>query len=298
MYLVDGTASGLITAEIMNWTGHAVLGPRSKLNELQARDEAQRTGVYLLYGPDPKSGRETLYVGEGDDVGKRIRQHANDPEKDFFERVCLLTSKDQNLTKAHVRYLESRLIALASSAGRVALNNATQPDPVRLPEADVSDMKFFIDQVRLILPALGLDFLRTLNSSVEQDDPPKGSPPRFVLTSKKRKVHATMQEIDGEFVLLAGSKIRTDWDHDPSNNSTYALLHRELKESKKLRVLPDGNYELETDVPFRSPSAAAAVVLGRVANGRTQWRISDTNQTLGEWQNNELELQNNAAEER
>lgn len=116
LFLVDGTPNGLLTAEIMNWTGHVLTGPRSKLSELVQRPECGRTGIYFLVGPDPENSlRSLVYIGETDDVGKRLKQH-NRPEasggKDFWERVCLVTSKDQNLTKAHAKYLESLLIHL------------------------------------------------------------------------------------------------------------------------------------------------------------------------------------------
>ncbi|CAM5528937.1 GIY-YIG nuclease family protein OS=Stutzerimonas stutzeri OX=316 GN=G7024_23870 PE=4 SV=1 [Stutzerimonas stutzeri] len=105
LFLVDGTPNGLLTAEIMNWTGHVLTGPRSKLAELVQRPECARTGVYFLVGPDlDDSLRTRVYIGESDDVAQRLKQH-NRPEeqggKDFWERVCLITSKDQNLTKAH-----------------------------------------------------------------------------------------------------------------------------------------------------------------------------------------------------
>ncbi len=121
LFLVDDTPNGLMTAEIMNWTGHVLMGPRSKLSELVQRPECGRTGVYFLVGPDPEGGfRPQVYVGESDDVGSRLQNH-NRPEekggKDFWEKVCLVTNKGQNLTKAHVKYLESTLIA-ACSAGR------------------------------------------------------------------------------------------------------------------------------------------------------------------------------------
>jgi hypothetical protein len=102
LFLVDGSPTGLITAEIMNWTGHMLVIPRSRLAEALTRDEAGRTGVYLLIGDDsdlPMKSR--IYVGEGDNVRNRIAQHAQDETKDFWSRACLITSKDQNLTKAH-----------------------------------------------------------------------------------------------------------------------------------------------------------------------------------------------------
>lgn len=150
LFLVDGTPNGLFTAEIMNWTGHVLTGPRSKLSELVQRPECGRTGIYFLVGPDPDNSlRPLVYIGESDDVGTRLKQH-NRPEdkggKDFWEKVCLVTSKDQNLTKAHVKYLESLLIQSAGQVGRGKLINGTAHEYINLPESDRADMAFFMEQ--------------------------------------------------------------------------------------------------------------------------------------------------------
>lgn len=105
LFLADGTPGGLLTAEIMNWTGHLVTAPRSDLGSLLKRSEPARTGVYILIGDDPAAVAGTrAYIGEGDDVGKRLAQHARPEEqggKDFWDQVVIITSKDANLTKAH-----------------------------------------------------------------------------------------------------------------------------------------------------------------------------------------------------
>ena len=123
IYLVDGVPTAILTAEIINWTGKVVVAPRSRLAELAKREEARRTGVYCLIGPDPESpGKDPVYVGEGDNVLSRLTSHDNDETKDFWTRAAFVISKDQNLTKAHGRYLEGRLIEMAQQAGR-----ATRP---------------------------------------------------------------------------------------------------------------------------------------------------------------------------
>jgi hypothetical protein len=107
LFLVDGTPTGLITGEIMNWTGHILIAPRSRIGEALRREEASRTGVYFLVGDDPDQPTKTrVYIGEGDSVSNRIKNHVKDESKDFWTKVCLVTSKDTNLTKAHARYLE------------------------------------------------------------------------------------------------------------------------------------------------------------------------------------------------
>ncbi len=46
------------------WTGKVTVGPRSGLAELARRTEVERTGVYLLVGPDPDSPtKDWVYVG-------------------------------------------------------------------------------------------------------------------------------------------------------------------------------------------------------------------------------------------
>ena len=135
LFLIDGTPGGLTTAEITNWTGHVLSAGRSDLADLLKRDEAQRTGAYLLLGDDEEAvGNTRCYIGEADIVADRLRYHQRD--KDFWDRLVVITSKDANLTKAHVRYLESKLISLATLAGRVTLDNGTGPNLPALPEAD------------------------------------------------------------------------------------------------------------------------------------------------------------------
>ena len=223
LFLVDGTPNGLLTAEIMNWTGHVLTGPRSKLAELVQRPECGRTGVYFLVGPDPENNlRSKVYIGESDDVAKRLKQHnrAEASEgtaggKDFWEKVCLVTSKDQNLTKTHVKHLESLLIGIANTVGRCELVNGTAHDYGNLPESDRADMAFFLAQIRTVLPVLGFDFLRELVRPSSMVDSPVGEPlsasPRFVMTASKYGTSAAAQEIDGEFVVLKGSTARAEW---------------------------------------------------------------------------------------
>ena len=130
LFLIDGDAQGLRTAEVMNWTGQLVVGPRSLLKNLGQRPESRKTGIYILVGRDPEDFTSTVvYVGESDNVYDRLTSHNSDPKKDFWESTILVTSKDENLTKTDVRYLESRLIGTAVRANRAKLANGTSPPP-------------------------------------------------------------------------------------------------------------------------------------------------------------------------
>jgi hypothetical protein len=291
VYLVDGTPGGLLTAEIMNWTGHVVAAPRSELAALLKRPETLRTGVYILLGDDPGSlGGSLAYVGEGDDVSRRLYQHARAEEqggKDFWERAIVLTSKDQNLTKAHARYLESRLIGLAEQAGRYRLLNGTAPPAPLLPEADVSDMEYFISQAMIILPVLGVNLLRSAATALATPgEMASGSAARespvFELALRKHGIVATAREIDGEFTVLEGSGARPAWT---GASHAYELLRQRLVDEAVIVPLPDGKaLRFTRDQVFASPSAAAAVVSGRTSNGRSEWKLKGSAVSYGNWQ--------------
>lgn len=293
LFLADGSPGGIITAEIMNWTGHVMTAPRSRLADLIQRPEAGRTGVYILSGSDPEGGyRPMAYIGETDSVGKRLTEHNKDETKEFWEQTCIVTSKDQNLTKAHVRYLESRLIAIAQQAGRVTLKNRTAPDVPQLPEADQSDMEFFIEQLRVALPVLGLDLLkaattaRPLPSPAAQAGAGTPPPPTFELSSKKHDLRAEAREVEGEFVVLAGSQAQASWIGVANG---YEALRQRLIDEGVLRATGSGPLTFARDYAFSRPSAAAAVVLGRSSNGRIEWVVSGTRKTYADWQDAQLD---------
>ena len=76
MYLADGEPTGLLVAEIRNWTGKALVAPRSQLDQLSKTEDVRRTGVYLLVGPDPDDpSRRLVYVGESDNGKSIIGSH-------------------------------------------------------------------------------------------------------------------------------------------------------------------------------------------------------------------------------
>jgi len=216
-------------------------------------------------------------------VAQRLKTH-NRPEdaggKDFWERVCLVTSKDQNLTKAHVKYLESKLIGIAASAGRCVLSNGTAHEYVGLPESDRADMAFFLDQIRTVLPVLGFEFLRELSKPpapvIAESVPIIERSPRFRLDIPKFGVTAYAQEIGGEFFVLKGSRTRKQWI---GVDGGYQGLFQQLEADGVLIADGDEHLAFKDDYAFASPSAAAAVVSGRSANGRVVWSVDGTGQT-------------------
>ncbi len=293
LFLVEGTPGGLTTAEITNWTGHIVTGPRSRLAELLDRDEAKRTGVYLLLGDDPEAPAAVrCYIGEADEVRTRLKEHHGVRGKEFWDRVVVITSKDANLTKSHCRYLEAKLIALADAAGRSLLDNSTKPPTPLLPEADVSDMDYFIDQLKIVLPVLGVNVLRGRNTTAVAPETTATVPavlsPEFHLRVPKRGISARAMQVDGEFTVLQGSIAASEVRTGTFARSTAAAydafrsLHHKLVDDGSLT--PHGaTATFSRDVVFSSPSMAGAIVTGRSCNGRVSWVTGD-GLTFGQWE--------------
>lgn len=293
VFLADGVPDGLRTAEIMNWTGKMVVFPRSQLPDFIKRPEANRTGIYILVGDDPNDPtKEQIYIGESDDVAVRLSQHAKDTNKDFWSRTVAVVSKDENLSKAHARYLENRLIALAGQTKRAVMINGNQGAPVTLSESDIADMEFFLSQIQVLLPVLGFPFTQPLPSvlqpatttGVPAPAQPNTSPP-LVLTVGKYSASAI--EANGAFVVQAGSYLKAK--AQPGIGNTYAQKRTSLLQAGTVIPASDPDYwTLTTNVQFDSPSAAAAVIQGYNINGRTAWQVDGTQQTYKEWQEAQL----------
>lgn len=294
LYLVDGTPGGLMIAEIVNWTGKILSCPRSNLSSILQREELLGTGVYILLGDNLENPQQpTIYIGETDEVKKRLIQHSKD--KDWWNRVIAITNKDLNLTKSHVRFLEYRMISKAREAQRSKLENGNSAVLSPLPEAAQSDMEQFLEQIELILPLLNVNILRkpqtiTTPKNTEplaaQDIPESTIFEMFLPT---KGVHARAQEVDGEFVVLAGSEVTARFRN---KKHFYSKLREKLEMDGT--IVPTANpdkYTLPRDFSFASPSAAAAMIAGRAANGRLEWKVIGTGQTYGNWQQARIETE-------
>lgn len=299
LFLPEGTPGQLFTAEIVNWTGRVTVFPRAELGKFRLRAEAQQPGVYLLMGQDPEHPELDLaYVGETEVLFDRLANHNRDDQKDFWQTTFVISSKDANLTKAHVRYLEARLVDVIAQANRVGLQNgnlvgSTQRTP--LPEADQADMEYFLSQILLILPVVGFEGVRprpTLSQRPsETADTLRGTDmvepaQTFQLQMPSIGLVANAVESGGEFVVTAGSTARVEGQQ---SWKSYKPLRDQLVEEGKLVTSANPVlFEFKEDVTFRSPSAAAAVVLARNANGRIEWVHAGTGQEYGQFKDQTL----------
>ncbi len=224
-------------------------------------------------------------------MADRLRHHLRD--KEFWDRVVVVTSKDANLTKSHGRYLESRLIVLAPEAGRVTLENGTSPPVPLLPEADRSDMNEFLAQLQIVLPVLGVDAIRVrpVTPSLVTGISSAHSP-TFTLRDVKARVDALAQQIDSEFTVLAGSTVVAEWSRTGDAESTrksYAAYraHNERLIAEGVIAVEGGVGRITRDHVFASPSTAGAIIVGRTCNGRKEW-VSTDGQTFGVWETRDV----------
>lgn len=264
IFLAHGDPKRLRTAELSNWTGKAVAGPRSEFDSVLGRDESQNSGVYFLTGNDPETGNSAVYIGEAESVRDRVKSHL---DKDFWNQIAFFISKDENLTKAHIRYLEGRLIDQAKQAARAQVKN-NQGSGARLPESDREDMEIFLEKIHQLLPVLGIEVLVPKNAS------PETSTELELLTCEIKGIKATGRLTPNGIVVLCGSQAVLN-ERPSSQKYPWALnMRQKLREEGTLSIKSD-HLLFAGDVEFSSPSAAAAVIHGGQANGLTAWKNKD-----------------------
>ena len=274
IYLANGSVTGIRHAEIVNWTGQAIAVPRVHIKELSEWEETQRPGVYFLFGYNAESGNSLVYVGEAEHIQKRLSQHL--AGKEFWNEAICFTNKDENLTKAHVKYLEARLIEIILESKRYDLDNDKQPPTSSLPRGERDAMETFIDNIRTVIGSLGH---KLLESKVSQTNAPLPSEPEsMVLQLKVKKVNAKAMLTDEGIVVLKGSQALTI--AQPSLSKGYTKLRSNLEDKGILASSGDRLVAAE-DILFTSASQAAAVLLGYPCSGPDYWR-SASGKTLKE----------------
>ncbi|OFV96728.1 MAG: hypothetical protein A3F68_03885 [Acidobacteria bacterium RIFCSPLOWO2_12_FULL_54_10] len=264
LFLPRGDAKSLRTAEIFNWTGMAIAAPRTEIDELLQRPELDKAGIYILSGIDPVSDSPRAYIGEAEVIRDRLKQHKT---KEFWISAIVFVSKDENLTKSHVRYLESRLLAEAAQVGKFTLEQ-NQAGGSKLPESDREDMEFFLSRIRLLLPVLGSDLLIPIAQSAAKQQP------GGTLFCRMKGAEGRGYRTPDGFVVLKGSTAVLQ--ERPSAKKWPSVSARRNKLiADGILVQNEGFYLFKRDVEFSSPSAAAAVIEGGSANGLIEWKTKD-----------------------
>lgn len=266
IFVADGDPDGLRIVEKSNWIGKALVFPRALLPQVKARPELAQTGVYLLLGPRPDGEGEMLYVGEGDPIRPRLESHY--AQKDFWTRaIGFTTATAGQLNKAHVQFLEARLIALARAAKRVPLDNANQPAEPSLSEVDRADMEVFLAHMLGMLPVLGV---HAFEQAPAVALPVPTAP--TLLYCRGKGVEAAGYESTQGFVVRKGSQAVVEVVESMAQYAANSLAMRQELIGVGVLALSSGVYVMTQDYTFNSPSRAACVLLGRSANGRIEWK--------------------------
>lgn len=269
IFLTNGSPEGIRTAELSNWTGKAIAGPRSELPTLRKREELDSPGVYFLTGIDPETDQPILYIGEAESVKARIQKHS---ARDDWSQLVAFVSKDENLTKAHIRYLEGELITLAKKAGRAVVQNSASSG-ARLPESDQADMDIYLEKLLQLLPVLGVDLFKTIQTPAGDNTPDT----KDTLYCQAKGLEAKGKRSAGGFIVYKGSQAVFEHRRSATN---VRVAREQLIEQGLLQ--PQGDcFIFSQDVEFTSPSKAGSVVRGGNTNGLTDWK-NKTGQSLKE----------------
>ncbi len=277
IFLIDGDPNGRMSCELSNWSGKAYKIPRIKIKDCSDRTDLTSTGVYLLFGKDD-DGRDQVYIGEAESILKRLNQQLN--SKDFWNEAIIFISKDENLNKAHIKYLENRLHTIAQNANRYKVDNFLIPTQSSISEPDRAEMEEFIEYIKMLVNTLGHKVF-----DEKRDFKPKRKQYLFYIKAARGADGIGEPTSDG-FVVLKGSKATVSTV--ASMTSNFINLRQKLI-SEEVLIDKGEILEFSEDYIFSSPSTAATIILGRNANGLTEWRLK-SGETLKEFESDDKTL--------
>lgn len=265
LFLIEGEPNGRITCELSNWTGKAYKIPRSKVKDCTDREDLVNPGIYLLFGKS-ETGKDLVYIGEAESVFKRLTQQI--AQKDFWNETIAFISKDENLNKAHIKYLENRLYQSALEANRYVIENNTIPTLSVISEADRAEMEEFLQNIKILVNTLGH---KVFEEKREIKSPEQEEESLFYIKAARGADAVGEQSSDG-FVVFKGSKVANSTV--PSLTKSFHRIRKQLLEDGTIAE-NNGTLEFTEDYVFTSPSTAAVMVMGRNANGLTEWKRKD-----------------------
>lgn len=258
MCIFDGNPGGHIMCELSNWNGRVYKISRTELNGFANRKDCNYTGVYFLFGKDEESN-EIVYIGEAEETYYRIKQHLSDSE--YWNDVVIVLSKDNNLNKAHVKYLENAFYKMAKQSHRFIVINKTVPTRSTVSEFDEAMLNEFIENAKLLVGTLGYKVFEEIESSVKN-----AKKKDFFYIKAARGANAKGILVTDGFAVIKGSHIAIE--------TTKSMSDSLIKFREKLiqKGIVNSDHVFTTDYVFTSPSLAASIVMGRNANGRTEWK--------------------------
>jgi len=258
IYLPDGNPRSLKIAEITSRTVSAILIPRSKLDESTKRGELNNVGVYLLFGSE--ESKPQVYIGEAENCLSRLKQH--NKSKDFWTHAVAFISKTQYFTKTHIKFLEWLCCEVAIKANRYTLENGNSPSKPHVSELVETDLYDNFDTIQVLASTLGYPVFDEIKKPKTKE----------VIVCKGKEAHAEGEYTEDGIIIFAGSKCNLT--ESKTAGSWIIGMRSDLKESGVL-IEKEGILLFTKDHIFSSPSASAAVVLARRANGWIEWKYND-----------------------
>ena len=263
-FLFDGNADGIQTLEISNMTIKGTIFPRPMFSDFKKMPEAEKPGVYLIYGEDFETGIRKLYIGEGDPVSPRLFQHYG--KKEFWTSAIIFTSKDDYVTKTQIQWLEARLIVLAKKAGRVQLDNGTVPAEPNISIVDLAEVSTFLESILLLLKAMGNDFfIPATTATVKPMD-------TEVFMMQYKGADARMIISEGKYVLLKGSTLVAK--EAPAAKDSLRAKRKFYLDGAMISAVDEKIWLVNENLDFDSASYAASIVAGLGVNGLINWKLN------------------------
>lgn len=265
LFLVNGTADSLITAELSNWNGKAIKIPRIEVASCN-RDDITQAGVYFLFCKED-DGSDSVYIGEAENVKERLVQHLRDyqseKEKYYWSTAVIFIGRDLN--KALIRYLENRFVEIARSSKRyLVLTKNTYRNTV-MKESQIAVMEEFVDNVKVLINALGY---KVLEPFAQADvSATKTNDETLSLSTGSASAFGKVT-IEG-FVVFAGATVN-EKTSTKSLSAGMQKMRQQIFDSGKVV-----NLVTTEDILFSSSSAAADFILGYSVSGPQTWKAKD-----------------------
>ena len=264
IYLMDGKPDGIKSVELSNWIGKAISIPRNQLKDIKENLSCNQPAVYFLIGrEDDETNLPNVYICEAEILWKRLASHES--TKDFWQTAIGFVSKDNNLTKAHIKYLESRCLSMAKQISRCTLHNSADSGLPNLSESDISEMEEYLENLKILLASLGYPFLHELTA--------KGNKTNGLLYCKGKGATGEGRLTNDGFIVYNGSTASSQIsDAVKKRNET---LLAALIQSGHITKISDDLYRFEKDHIFSSPSAASDLITGNSTSGWVLWKSKD-----------------------
>lgn len=263
LFLVNAKADSLVIATLMNWNATALRIPRIEVSDCK-RDELLQPGVYFLICIDQETGARSVYIGEADNVRTRLIQHMQDynaeKEKYYWNQAICFTGP--GLNKTLVRYLEKRSVELAKVANRYGILTQQTYSNTIISESDKAGMEEFLDNMRIILGALGCEALEPLD--IHPNNEEEESDRKFFI--QVGGVTAEGEVTADGFVVYKGATMNEKASHKSLSKGVIALRASMIASGKV------SNFITTEDILFTSPSAAADFLMGYSVSGPATWK--------------------------